>query len=284
MNAFLPPLAVSITGPQILHLLGRFHPAVVHFPIALVTIAAVLETLQVVRRKPELHVGTSACVFFGALSGIAAAAFGWLLEDAEGGGGSVVEWHKWIGIAATVISILAALFLLGAARSDKARIALRANVFLGAALVGLTGYLGGEMVFGKNHLTKGIFDNPSPDMLAKNVSSDPATVHEVKADAGTDFNHDIAPILRDYCLRCHGGEKTKGKLSLKTHAEAMKEAANGKSIIPGQPDKSTLYTRLLDPEEPMPPPKEKQLTPEQKKLVHQWIKEGAKWPDDAVLQ
>jgi uncharacterized membrane protein len=280
MIAFVLPLA--ITGPQILHLLGRFHPAVVHFPIALVTIAAVLETWQIMRRKPGVHGATPACVFFGALSGIAAAAFGWLLEDAEGGGGSVVAWHKWIGIAATVISILAALLLLAAARSDKARIALRANVFLGAALVGLTGYLGGEMVFGTNHLTKKIFDdNPSPEMI---VSTDPAIIPQARADAGTDFHHDIAPILRDYCLRCHGGEKTKGKLSLKTHAEAMKDAANGKSIVPGQPDKSTLYTRLLDPEDPMPPPKEKQLTPEQKKLVHQWIKEGAKWPDDLTLQ
>jgi uncharacterized membrane protein len=283
------PLALSVTGPQALHLLGRLHPAVVHFPIALITIAAVLESLQLLRRKPALHAGTPTCLVFGALGGVLAAAFGWLLEDAEGGGGAVVDWHKWIGIASAVIGVVAALFLVRAAASDRARLVLRATLFLGAALVGLTGYLGGEMVFGTNHLLKnvGIFDEPQ---VAKSVPPEPAPAPpadlKVATATAADFDHDIAPILRDYCLRCHGGEKTKGKLSLKSRSDALKEAANGVSLVPGQPDKSTLYTRLVDgdDEDRMPPKKEKQLTPEQVKRVHQWIKEGAKWPEDVVLK
>lgn len=285
------PLALSVTGSQVLHLLGRLHPAVVHFPIALVTIAAVLETLQLLRRKPTLHTATPACLVFGALSGVVAAAFGWFLEDAEGGGGAVVDWHKWIGIASAVFGVIAALFLVRAAASASARIALRATLFLGAALVGLTGYLGGELVFGTNHLMKGVLDEPKAAAKASNDDPpDPPKTADTKTPVATatataaDFDHDIAPILRDYCLRCHGGEKTKGKLSLKSRSDALKEAANGVSLVPGQPDKSTLYTRLVDAEEPMPPKKEKQLTPDQVQRVHQWIKEGAKWPEDVVLK
>jgi uncharacterized membrane protein len=280
------PLALSVTGPQVLHLLGKLHPAVVHFPIALITIAAVLESLQLLRRKPMLHAATPACLVFGALSGVVAAAFGWFLEDAEGGGGAVMDWHKWVGITAASIGVIAAFFLIRAAASDRARLILRATLFLGAALVGLTGYLGGELVFGTNHLVKGIFDEPK---TAKKDPPEPAPTAEPKVAVVTpvDFDHDIAPILREYCLRCHGGEKTKGKLSLKTRADALKEAATGISLIPGQPDKSTLYTRLVDADETdrMPPKKEKQqLTDEQKQRVHRWIKEGAKWPEDVVLK
>lgn len=284
------PLALSLTGPKVLHLLGRLHPAVVHFPIALVTIAAVLESLQLLRRKPTLHAATPACLVFGALSGVVAAVFGWMLEDAEGGGGAVVDWHKWIGIAAAAVGVLSTLFLVRTTVSSRARTALRATLFLGAALVGLTGYLGGELVFGSNHLMKGIdlFDEPKPVPLASNDDGlEPVKVADAKTAAATaDFDHDIAPILREYCLRCHGGEKTKGKLSLKTRTDALKKAANGVSLVPGQPDKSTLYTRLVDtdPDDKMPPPKEKQLTPEQVQRVHQWIKDGAKWPEEVVLK
>ena len=285
MIELTPLLAVTITSDTILHLLGRLHPAVVHFPIALVTIAAVLESLQLLRRKPTLHAATPACLIFGALSGMAAVLLGFFLEDAEGGG-AAIDLHKWVGIASISTAVIAALFLIRATASERARISLRATVFLGAALVGLTGYLGAEART-SNHLFRNIFDDPKPEVVTSpmHLPTTPTKIEEVKPLASSaDFDHDIAPILRDHCLRCHGGEKTKGKLSLKSRSDALKEAANGICLVPGQPDKSTLYTRLIDAEDKMPPAKEKQLTEEQIQRVHQWIKDGAKWPEDLVLK
>lgn len=267
--------AVSVTGSQILHLLGRLHPAVVHFPIALVSLAALLETWQLVRRKPGLHPATPSCLVFGALSCLAAAVLGWFLEDAEPHAGLTMELHRWIGFASVAGAIVGMILLVRASSSPSARLALRAFLFLGATLVGVTGYLGGELAFGKNHLVHGIFDEPHTDAIAS------ADAH-ADEDPGA-FKSEVAPILRTHCLRCHGGGKTKGKLSVKTRADALAEAKHGVAIVPGKPMDSSFFTRLIDKDDPMPPADEKPLTPAEIERLKKWIADGAPWPEGVVL-
>jgi len=299
-------LLAAVDGDAVLKLFGRFHPALVHFPIALLAVAAVLESWQIVRRKPGMSPATPACVGLGAISAIAAAAVGWLWWFQEYGGTSseafnfdVQSWktmdlHRWIGTGAAVVAIIGTLFVIKAASSSGALLGLRTFLFTGAALVGGTGYLGGDLVFGSNHLVKGIFDEPkvaknklpelaavgdAPELVAKKGGDNPAA-------GPVDFSKDVLPILSENCIRCHGGEKVKGKLNFKTKAGMMAGGASGKAIEPGTPDKSLLYTTLIDtdPESKMPPPKEKQLTKEQVATIHKWIKEGATWPDGVEVK
>lgn len=93
------------------------------------------------------------------------------------------------------------------------------------------------------------------------------------------FNEHIRPILNEKCLRCHGGVRAQGGLSLLFEEEAFQESESGDvAIVRGNHKKSPLYQRLVseNPEERMPyqsPP----LSDDQKKLIAEWIDQGAKW-------
>ncbi|MBY0455789.1 MAG: hypothetical protein K2V38_00470, partial [Gemmataceae bacterium] len=102
------------TGPTLLRLLGRFHPAVTHFPIALVTLAALLESWQLARRRPKLAAATPLCLIVGAAAAVVAAAVGLLRNEYDGPGGDTVELHKWAGLATTLFAVLSAVLLIKA--------------------------------------------------------------------------------------------------------------------------------------------------------------------------
>ncbi len=97
------------------------------------------------------------------------------------------------------------------------------------------------------------------------------------------FNRDVRPILADNCFACHGPDaaQRKGKLRLDVREEAVKPlSSGGTAIVPGQPGKSTLVSRIesSNNDELMPPPKShKQLTLAQKQVLRRWIVEGAKY-------
>ncbi|MBL9172900.1 MAG: SUMF1/EgtB/PvdO family nonheme iron enzyme [Verrucomicrobiales bacterium] len=104
--------------------------------------------------------------------------------------------------------------------------------------------------------------------------------------AAVDFKKQVRPILEVYCLKCHGDEKPKGKLSLTTRAGAIQGGEEGASLVPGDPAKSPLYTLTLLPagHDDVMPPKGDLLTQQQQETLKQWIVEGAVWPDSVRLQ
>src|SRR4051794_14735171 len=57
------------------------------------------------------------------------------------------------------------------------------------------------------------------------------------------FARDIAPILEEQCVACHSASKAAGGLALVSR-EAL---VNHKSVVPGKPDASPLYTRSALP-------------------------------------
>ena len=92
------------------------------------------------------------------------------------------------------------------------------------------------------------------------------------------YNRDVRPILAENCFACHGPDKAarKGKLRLDIREEALRMEA----FVPGKPDDSELVIRINtgDEEDLMPPRKShKVLTSEQKKLLAEWIRQGAKY-------
>ena len=108
------------------------------------------------------------------------------------------------------------------------------------------------------------------------------------ADGKIQFNRDIRPILAENCFHCHGPDPAARKASLRLDTEAgffaPRMTKDGKeeppTIIKGQPDKSTLFQRIItkDEDEIMPPPKEhKTLKSAEIALVRRWIEQGAPW-------
>lgn len=94
------------------------------------------------------------------------------------------------------------------------------------------------------------------------------------------FNEDVRPILSDKCFRCHGfdAKNRQADLRLDTAEGALGEREGGRVIVPGDPDASPLWQRILstDPAEQMPPPEtHKELSEAERAVLRRWIAEGA---------
>jgi uncharacterized membrane protein len=68
---------------QLLGWLGRFHSAVVHFPLGLLMAAAAIEFLFFATRRPQFAATSRGCIWLGGLTAPPAAALGWCLAGAN---------------------------------------------------------------------------------------------------------------------------------------------------------------------------------------------------------
>lgn len=97
------------------------------------------------------------------------------------------------------------------------------------------------------------------------------------------FNRQIRPILSENCFSCHGFDPNhrEADLRLDQYEGATRSIDGHRAIAPGDLDSSEVWRRILsdDPEVVMPPPKSQRmkLSAEQRKLIKQWIEEGAKY-------
>ena len=92
------------------------------------------------------------------------------------------------------------------------------------------------------------------------------------------FNRDVRPILSENCFYCHGVDGNKREADLRL--DLRKDAIEGGAIVPGDLEESEMYHRIHSTEEDeiMPPPDSNRiLSSEQKKILEQWILEGAKY-------
>jgi uncharacterized membrane protein len=135
-------------------LIGRLHPMLVHFPIGLVLIAAVAEVVAMVTDLREWRTVAVANVRVGAVFAIGAAIAGWRLASSPGmEATSSLDWHRWLGSIAAGAVFGAALATAGArGRSPFALWVYRITLFWAAALVAVTGHLGGLLVWGADFL------------------------------------------------------------------------------------------------------------------------------------
>jgi len=102
-----------------------------------------------------------------------------------------------------------------------------------------------------------------------------ATVAPTEAappSAEVSFSQNIAPILTDHCLKCHGGEKTREGYEVNSYDKVMAGSDNGQMIVPGDSAKSDLVKLIKTGKMPKKEPK---LSDEQIRLISDWIDAGA---------
>lgn len=94
------------------------------------------------------------------------------------------------------------------------------------------------------------------------------------------FHDKVLPILRESCFRCHG-EKDRGGLKLDSREAALRGGDSEiPAVVPGSVTASELITRIRSKDEDLRmPPSKDGLPEEQIKLLENWIKSGAAWPD-----
>ncbi len=296
--------AVDQPGPWEL-LLGRSHILALHFPLALLLVAAFLEFVSRKREQPGPNPHAFTCLWLGALSALVAAGTGWVFAEVEPLSQSQDEHlfqHRWAGVLTAVLALSATI--VGALSRKRPSLRKSFRILLGVAALGVaaTGHFGGEMVHGENFLFDGFTSTGSGSTSARpssNSSASPtasslessATAGESTAggaaldalatgadkDQSVSFEHDVEPIFAAHCYVCHGDAKGKGRLRLHDLEALFADGAGDWLIVPGDPDASELITRVrlppgdLDimPEEGDP------LSPEQIDSLVRWVEQGA---------
>lgn len=110
------------------------------------------------------------------------------------------------------------------------------------------------------------------------LTADSSFAQSGRSESKIGFNDQIRPILSEHCFSCHGPDSASRKAELRL--DQRESAIDAGAVEPGKPDESELIARILsdDPDEMMPPPATgKTLTVDQKRVLQQWIKDGATW-------
>jgi uncharacterized membrane protein len=260
--------------------LGRYHPVVLHFPVALIVLAAVLEVIGIASRGAR-RFPMALVMFFASASAVTAMALGWLLMHADDVKGPLVHRHMQGGIALAILSVLT-LFTCLLAEGGVGRRALlwtyRGLLIATCALLVRTAHDGGSITHGEDYL-----DEYAPWHKAKPHQAFQFPVNKPLAQWDI-YAHVVAPILQARCYECHEAKKVKGGLELDSWAAIQRGGKDGAVIVAGNFEKSLLYQRInlpLDHQEHMPPRRRAQPSPEEMALIRRWIALGA--PEKGTL-
>ncbi len=101
-----------------------------------------------------------------------------------------------------------------------------------------------------------------------------------------DFVRDVQPILAAHCFECHGEETQESSLRLDSGAAILTGGNSGSAIMAGKSAESVLIRAIRgdDKEVSKMPPEGPALTPDEIALIARWVDEGAKTPDEPVVQ
>ena len=96
-----------------------------------------------------------------------------------------------------------------------------------------------------------------------------------------DFVRDVRPILSSKCFACHGPDAAarKAGLSLLDFDAATAELDPGiAAVVPGNPEASEMWRRIIDPDDPMPPREAHDpLSDTEIDVIRRWIESGASY-------
>jgi uncharacterized membrane protein len=133
---------------------GRLHPLLIHFPIALVLVAAAAEGLATVTDDARWRTVAVNNLRAGAAFALIAAFAGWRLAlvlsiDPT----PLLGWHRWLGTLGAGMTLAAAFATANVERRSSLEFWTYRIALAGAAvLVAAAGHLGGLLVWGADFL------------------------------------------------------------------------------------------------------------------------------------
>ncbi|MDX2249878.1 MAG: DUF1549 domain-containing protein [Bacteroidia bacterium] len=279
-------MMIPLDALWFLTFLGRLHPMVVHFPIALLIVALLMEMMTLRGKNENFRGAITLLLRLGAVSAIVSVALGLILHEQESYGGELIEYHEWSGIATMLFSLLAVWLNY---RSNKRSTGVNLyRIVLGLSVICLTiaGHLGASLTHGEDYLSSTFPGNgdsheegKAGELLAEFASQSPTG--SFSPEDLDRLNLEVRAIFAHNCYQCHSKEKSKGDLVLQTKEGVMAGGENGPVLVAGNADQSEMIRRLLLPrsDDESMPPKGKTLQKNEIELIRLWINQGAHWAD-----
>jgi uncharacterized membrane protein len=271
--AFLPPDGLERAEWALF--VGRFHLLVVHFPIALILLVPVLELAGRSRHLPDAGPWVDFILGLATFSAIVASILGWYLARSDGSSGDLVTQHMWGGVALTAACWLCWI-LHGRFSGERMDLVYALALVVAVGLVSWTGYRGGQLSQGENHLTE--YMPAGLGRLLGVSAHDTVEPNSSNGGPATFYGARIQPLFTARCVSCHGRSKRKGKLRLDSFDQLMHGGKHGLVIKAGDAKGSELFHRITLPrtdDDFMPAENKRPLSPDEVKLIELWISAGA---------
>ncbi len=150
----------SSTFSKIMAAFGKYHPLIVHFPIALLLTAGFAQVLNIRSKKGAYDNAVTVLVWTGALGALGAGVLGWMHSGpVQTGENAVMSIDRWVGTSLLFGGFVIAYFMQKAAKAEgglSKNTVFNVLLFGGALAVALNGFLGGALAHGGiKHLLPG---------------------------------------------------------------------------------------------------------------------------------
>jgi len=96
------------------------------------------------------------------------------------------------------------------------------------------------------------------------------------------FDKEVAALLKQHCVKCHGGDSVKGELDLATREGLLKGGETGPAVVPFQAKQSLLHKLITHADEPAMPDKAPKLADADIAKITSWIDQGAPYSQPLV--
>lgn len=257
-------------------LIGHLHPLIVHLPIGILIFAYVMMIFQQFR-KIDMNAAIDLALLLGAFSSVIACVAGWFLAQSGDYETEAIFKHQWTGISTAILGILA--YFLKNYRWILATVTI--------ICLTIAGHFGGNLTHGEGYLFASQNKIPTPIDSTKIASFDnidtTQNINHATVRKSFVYRDKIIPILKTKCYNCHSASKKKGGLRLDSEDFIKKGGKTGRIVSIGNPNKSTLFTHLILPEDDekhMPPKGKTQLTRNEISAIYSWIKKGASFVEE----
>lgn len=269
------------SAPTFVLFVGRFHPTIVHFPIAFLILAILIEGLA---PRSSYVAGVRSAVPFilllGALSALAAVTVGYLLSLGGGYDEDLLSVHMWLGLAVMVFAFVLSLISMW---NPSPGPLFRGSLFALGILVVVAGHLGGSLARGGGYLT---YYLPEPVKAFVGLQAGTGAGLITNIDSALVYVDLVQPIFDRRCVKCHGAGKSKGDLRLDSWEGVEEGGRDGVAVVAGNPSQSEITRRITLPpfdEDAMPPDGEAPLDVGETEVIRWWIANGAS-PETKVAQ
>lgn len=249
----------KIGTPAWLQSIGRVHPLLLHIPIGILIIIAILYYVRKRFKDVFLKDVIVLLLALGAITVSLTAIMGIVLSKEGGYADDTLFYHQFWGVVLSVL-VAVAYFVYLKPSEPGFKFILPASV---VSLL-LAGHFGAILTHGNNFVLEPLFDSNSDQ--------------RVVTDSTTLFDAAVFPVLDKKCNSCHNDKKKKGQLSMASLASIAAGGEHGDLFESGKPMSSHLIKRILLPEnndDHMPPSGKPQLSAIEVQLLYQWILAGA---------